>query len=363
MKKVLTIGSAVHDLFISYERPYYMEFEEDGQEINYILLEEGRKLEITKLHYATGGGALNSASCFTRLELPSTPCCKVGTDSYGAFIIEKIAEHGIDTSAIAHTDERKTGSSYILPSPTGNSSILVDRGANLTLSKENIPVESFSDYDQIYVTSLSRDTSELLPYITQQAKKAGIPVATNPGTSQLTANVSTLIESLPNIDILILNTVEASLLAESFFGTDKKKNTAKPNYELPDLLATPIARGDIIFTLQDYFKKIHEYGPSIAVVTNGEDGVYVSHGDYIYFHPGLPIEVESTVGAGDAFGATFVSQLLKEKSLDDAIRAGVINSAAALEQLDATSGLLDQTELDELVAEIDQNGVKKYDRE
>lgn len=363
MKKVLTIGSAVHDLFISYERPYYMEFEEDGQDINYILLEEGRKFEIKSLHYATGGGALNSACCFTRLELQSTPCCKVADDSYGQFIREKIAENGIETAAITQTTERKTGSSYILPSPTGNSSILVDRGANLTLSKLDIPVESFANYDQIYVTSLSRDTSELLPYIAQHAKKAGVPIAANPGTSQLTANVTTLIEALPDIDILILNTVEASLLAESFFGAEHTVPESEPNYALPELLATPIARGSLSFTLQSYFKKVHELGTSIAVVTNGEDGVYVSHDDHIYFHPSLPIEVESTVGAGDAFGATFVSQLLKEKSLDNAIRAGVINSAAALEKLDATSGLLDQQELDELVAEIDQNGVKKFDRE
>lgn len=362
MKKVLTIGSAVHDLFITYARPYYMEFEEDGQEVNYILLEEGRKIEITKLENATGGGGLNSACCFTRLGHAAIPCCKIADDAHGAFILEKTNEQGIDTSAIAHNSERKTGSSYILPSPTGNSSILVDRGANLTLSEQDIPLSSFSDYDQLYITSLSGETSALLPIIVRAAQQAGVPVAANPGTSQLTTTVDTLIESLSGIEIVIMNTLEATLLAESLFGAHHSVAKSEPDFALPELLATPIARGTLTFTLQEYFKKVHEHGPSIAVVTNGEDGVYVSHEDYIYFHPSLPIEVESTVGAGDAFGATFVSQLLKGKSLSDAIRAGVINSAAALEHMDATSGLLDQQELDELVAEIDQNGVKKYDR-
>lgn len=363
MKKVLTIGSAVHDLFIIYERPYIMEFEEDGHEINYIMLEEGRKVEITKLHHATGGGALNSACCFKQLGYSSTPCSKIGNDFQGDFILNTLKERKINIASITKTTQCATGTSYILPSPTGNSGILVNRGANLTLTKKDIPVKEFSEYDQLYITSLSRDTSELLPYITQHAKKAGIPVAANPGTSQLTANVTTLIESLEHIDILIINTVEASLLAESFFGTTQKKAAKKTDFALPELLATPIVRNNVIFTLQDYFKEIHSQGPTIAVVTNGEDGVYVSNGSYIYFHPSLPIEVESTVGAGDAFGATFVSQLLKGKSLDNAIRAGVINSAAALEHLDATSGLLDQKELDELVAQLDQNGIKKYDRE
>ena len=361
MKKVLTIGSAVHDLFIKYERPYLMEFEEDGQEVNYIMLEEGRKVEITKLHHATGGGALNSAICFNRLGFKSTPCSKIGTDANGTFILNALEAQAITTALITTTSKVATGNSYILPSPTGNSAILVDRGANLTLSKKDIPVDEFAQYDQLYITSLSKTTSELLPYITQQAKKVGIPVAVNPGTSQLTANVTTLIDSLKHIDILILNTAEASVLAESFFGATHKEKTKKPNYDLPELLATPIARDQLVFTIQAYFKEVHSRGPAIAVVTNGEDGVYISDGSHIYYHTSLPIDVESTVGAGDAFGATFVSQLLKGVSLDNAIRAGVINSAAALEHLDATTGLLDQEELDELVAEIDQNGVKKYD--
>ena len=363
MKKILNIGSAVHDQFIFYERPYIMEFEEDGQEITYMLLEEGRKVEITKMCHAIGGGALNSAYCFTRLGHTATPCAKIAHDPHGTFIVEQLQAWNIPTTSIAYSDDRSTGSSYILPSPSGNSSILVDRGANLTLNEKDIPLSQLASYDQLYITSLSKDTSHLLAHITQAAHKANIPIAANPGTSQLTSNVDTLIEALPSITILILNTVEASLLAESFFGTGQKKAAKKMNYELPELLAVPIARGNVIFTLQDYFQKIHELGPSIAVVTNGEDGVYVSDGKSIYFHPSLPIEVESTVGAGDAFGATFVSQLLHGQSLEDAIRAGVINSAAALEKLDATSGLLDQKELKELVAEIDQNGVKVYDYE
>ncbi len=360
--KIITIGSAVHDLFIKYENPQFMTFEIDGQEVMYIMLEEGRKHEIIKLHHAIGGGALNSACCFKRLGFTCTPCSKIGIDSQGEFILKQLAQKKIDSAYIAESSKTATGTSYILPSTTGNSGLLVDRGANLTLSKKDIPLKDFIDCDQLYITSLSKNTSELLPYITTQAKKLGVPVAVNPGTSQLTVNVTTLIESLSNIDILILNTFEESLLAEQLLSSQRKKSVGKKqNYALPELLATPIMRDGTIFTLQEYFQKIHNQGPSIAAVTNGQDGVYISDGSHIYYHPSLPIEVTSTVGAGDAFGSTFVAQLLKGKSLEQAIRAGVINSAAVLEHLDATTGLLDQKELDELVAEIDQNGIKKFD--
>ena len=358
--KIITIGSAVHDLFIEYENPQLMAFEIDGQEVMYITLEEGRKHEIKELHHATGGGALNSACSFKRLDFSVAPCSKIGTDNQGEFILKQLAQKKIDTVYITKSSKTATGTSYILLSPTGNSALLVNRAANLTLSKKDIPLKDFIDCDQLYITSLSKNSSELLPYITKQAKKLGIPVAVNPGTSQLTVNVTTLIESLADIDILILNTFEASLLAEKFLPKRTKVNK-KPNHALPELLATHIVLQGPLFTLQEYFQEIHAQGPSIAAVTNGEDGVYISDGSHIYYHPSLPIEVTSTVGAGDAFGSTFVAQLLKGKSLEQAIRAGVINSAAVLEHLDATTGLLDQKELDELVAEIDQNGIKKFD--
>ncbi len=361
MKKIITIGSAVHDLFIEYERPQLMAFEIDGQEVMYVMLEEGRKTEITELHTAIGGGALNSASSFKRLGFSATPCSKIGTDSQGAFILEQLKKKKIDHSYIKESTKNPTGTSYILITPTGNNGLLVNRGANLTLNRKDVPLKEFIDCDQLYITSLSKNSSELLPYITSHAKKLNIPVAANPGTSQLTANVSTLIESLGHIDILIMNTLEATLLAEKIITSKKKPSTKDNDYGLPELLATPIMRESVLFTLKDYFKAVHALGPKIVAVTNGEDGVYISDGSQIFYHPSLPIEVESTVGAGDAFGSTFVAQLLKGKSLEEAIRAGVINSAAALEHFDATTGLLDQKELDELVAEIDQNGIKKFD--
>ena len=357
--KIITIGSAICDLFIEYEHPRLMAFEIDGKEVMYLMLEEGHKTEIRKLHHAAGGGALNSSYCFKRLGLKAAPCSKIGKDSAGEFILKQLSKNKIDDVYIIQTSQAATGTAYILTSPTGNNAILVDRSANLTLSKKDIPTKHLIDCDQLYITSLSKRTSELLPYITSEAKKLDIPVAVNPGTSQLTENVTTLIESLPNIDILIVNAFECSLLAEKL--STKRTTRIMSKIELPDLLSAPIVRGKLSFTLQEYFKAIHKHGPKIAVVTNGEDGVYVSDGSGIFYHPSLPVEVTSTVGAGDAFGATFTSQLSKGKSLEQAIRAGVINGAAVLEYFDATEGLLDQKELDELVAEIDQNGIKKYD--
>ncbi len=358
--KVLTIGAATQDLFLEYTNPETMVFDVDGREKPYIILQEGEKVELDDVLKHTGGGATNSACSFKKLGFTVAPCCKVGNDESGKFVVKKLKEKKINTAYVSKTIKAPTGNSYILPSHTGNKSLLVHRGANLQLTSRDIPHKAIKNCDQLYITSLSKQTSKLLPLISKVAKKYKKPVASNPGTSQLSANVQTLEKSLQYIDILILNCLEATLLMDHMAPKPKNQKILKPNKSLPDLLAAPIARGTISFTLQQYFHEILKRGPQLVVVTNGADGVYVTDGKQIYYHPSLPIYIVSTVGAGDAFGSTFVAQLARGKSIENALLAGIINSAAILEYQDATTGLLPQKKLDKLVKEIDQKGIKTF---
>lgn len=358
--KVLTIGSGMYDLFLEHEAAQTVTFEIDGSDVDFILLEEGKKIELAGVHAATGGGSTNAASTFAKLAIPVAVCCKLGNDNQAAFIIDALKKRKIDCSLIKQTAERATGSSYIIPSPTGNSALLVDRGANLTLSETDLPLNKLKEFSHLYITSLSKKTSKLLPIIAQHAHKAGLTIATNPGTSQLSDNVQTLLDALPFINILILNCFESSLLMEHVGFTSKNKKHPNPKKNMPPLLASLIMQGSTSFLLEDYFKEIHARGVKIAIITNGSDGIYASDGTTIYYHPSLPIDVVSTVGAGDAFASTFVAQQIKGKSIEDAIRAGIINSAAVLEHPDATAGLCSQSDLDEMIHDIDKRGIKKF---
>jgi sugar/nucleoside kinase (ribokinase family) len=357
--RILTIGAAMYDLFLGYETPHSVQLEQDGCVGTYILLEEGHKIELSSLTPSTGGGATNSACSFTRLGFDTAVCAKVGGDESAQFIAGMLSAHHIDISYLSVEETERTGCSFILPAPDGNKAILVYRGANVLLGKKNIPVQDFAQFDALYITSLSNGTAALLPFIAKQAQAHGIPVIANPGTSQLTKHADTLLAALPFIEVVILNCFEATLFMEQL-GYTKKLKKQHSKVKLPDLLSAPISSGKVHFTVHDYFGEIHARGPRIAVVTNGADGVYASDGATIYYHPSLPIDVINTVGAGDAFGSTFVAQLFKDKSIEDAIRAGIINSASVLGHSDATSGLLDQDSLDELIGDIDQNGIKKY---
>jgi fructokinase len=62
-----------------------------------------------------------------------------------------------------------------------------------------------------------------------------------------------------------------------------------------------------------------KYHPKTICVTRGEHGAMAWHDYEFYEHPGCPVTVVDTVGAGDAFLATFVSGLLKNEPMQQLI--------------------------------------------
>ena len=348
--KVLTIGAAMRDLFIEHDRFEVMQVDQNGSTAHFILIPEGKKTEVEKIMNALGGGALNSALSFQRLGFSASCFAKIGNDLDGINITDTLQRNKVNTKNIVVSAKGCTGMSCILPSPSGDRGILVYRGVNLLLTAKEIPKKAIEQTDCVYITSLSGKTAKLLVAITAHAKKHKKIVACNPGTSQLTVNVSSLKKSLKNIDILVMNSDEATLLMKSL-GKTEKSHAKSRNKKLPVLLAAPISSPTGCFTLQNYFHEVCLRGPKIVVVTNGPDGVYVWNGTEILYHPSLPIDVISTVGAGDAFSSTFVAYLLANKSIEDAIKAGIINSASVIQTLDANSGLLSRKELDSLCKE------------
>ena len=59
-----------------------------------------------------------------------------------------------------------------------------------------------------------------------------------------------------------------------------------------------------------------KYHPKTICVTRGEDGAIIWH-DHDYFeHPGFKVDVVDTVGAGDAFLATFIAGILADEPMD-----------------------------------------------
>lgn len=368
MKKILTIGSGIQDIFTEYHSVETLDLHTKEENVAYVCLRAGRKIELQNIVYHCGGGATNSAVSFARHGFDVEAFFKIGHDRPGDFILEKLNKENVSTAHVVRTNDAPTGQSFIIPGPHGNSAVLVYRGANITLKKEEIPEDAIKNADQLYITSLSGPAAPLLITITQLARTYNVPVAANPGTSQLHAGATFLKEALCNIDILILNSYEAELLMTSLsievpslaLPFDKAQDKLRLSEVGPELLKKQLGSTSTSFTLKQFFAAVHACGPKIIVVTNGAEGVYASDTNSIYFHPSIKINILSSIGAGDAFGSCFVAQLNNNKSIEDALRAGIINSSSVIKHLGTQTGLLTGKELEKTCAHLDKKLLKKY---
>ncbi len=364
--KIITVGGAATDIFIHDKHASQLNFATQNEQRSFLLFEEGSKIPIDELNFHTGGGATNSAVSFKQLGFDVATFFKVGDDKPSEFIIQRLANMGIDTQYVKQSHEYITGHSFIFPCKDGDRTVLCYRGANAHLHENEIP-PIIEEFNNVYITSLSGESSHLLVPITRLAKIHNGLVATNPGSSQLALGARDIYQALPNIDIFILNSQEACTFMLSMVEQDialhqkvLRTQISERNEALPNLLKAPLTHQTVCFDIRLFLQAILERGPSIVVITNGAEGVYVTTQDGIIFHPSLPTAVVNTLGAGDAFGSCFVANYIEGANIKEAMLYGIINASSVISHLDAKSGLLTKHELQQRFELIDKDQFQSF---
>ncbi len=364
---ILTVGGATQDIFLHYEGSDLMTIAKKNLVANYMLFESGEKKEINTITHETGGGATNAAVSFARLGFATSCFCNIGNDMPGQAVHTKLVQEGVDPSFINVDPVVETGQSFIINSQQGESTIFAYRGANRNLPVDKIPEAYIATCNYMYITSLSHESATMLPQLTLLAKKHHVPVAVNPGVSQLAKGTKILRESLKNIDIIILNSAEAQIFMLALIQGDESYQKAlewceqgnasgiNQHNDKAYLLSNPLAYADRFFSLRLFFKEVLKMGPKIVVVTNGCNGVYVASNDQVTFCPSMKIAVTNTVGGGDAFGSCFVASLMLGNTIDEALQSGILNSASVLQSRGAKAGLLTLHQLEQHKLNIDRN--------
>lgn len=361
MIRVITFGSATQDIILHYPDNAPLHIQKYSLESNVVLAPEGAKIDIDNVSYHVGGGALNSATSFSRLGCQTTTLVKIGNDQASTFLLEHLKK----TSVTLHTltGPLATGVSFIIPTPNHDRIVFAYRGANNTIAYNEIPLELFYEQDLIYITALSGVSATVLPSLTKAIKAASqrkIKINVNPGTHQLSTKPEYLKTALHDIDTLILNREEMDLfmltLKPKFFRT--KRSALKTTG--PTLIREIRAISGISFTFVDYLEELFNYGVKRVVVTNGKEGVYCAVPGTIYFHQALPANALNTLGAGDAFGSTFSCFLASGYPLQEALKAGLINAQSVIAQPNATDGLLEQKALVKKMEDLKEWSVETY---
>lgn len=306
MFDVISIGAATVDFLVTCDQFRL----DDANKL--LTLPSSSKNEITRGLICSGGGATNSAVSFSRLGLKSSCLSLLGNDPLSLYIINDLKDNQVDSSLLVQLDQEKTDYSVILIAPDGSRSILTNRGPT-RLEVAHFHWDKLINTSWLYLTSLEGNL-DLLETLIGFAKEHSIKISLNPGNREL-ANPSRLISFLPHLNFLLLNRVESELLT------------------------------GIGINQTNYWEKLLSYGCPVTVVTNGREGAYVLTPAEKLFSPIINTKPVDETGAGDSFGAAFVSGLIHQLPLSEALFWGIKNSASVVASLGAKAGLLNLLEI------------------
>jgi sugar/nucleoside kinase (ribokinase family) len=283
----------------------------------------------------TGGGATNAAVSLAKQGLKTGIITPLGDDDAGEKIRDRLQRDGVDTSLTLQIKGFGTGYSVILTSFEGDRTVLVYRGACDHLEPQQMELAKACRSKWIYVSSLGGSGARCFSPLFAAARKSGVRIAFNPGGSTVEAGVEKSADLLEGLDVLLVNREEAL----TYLGRDPTMHRNSPETE------------DSLYT--DLLKGFQAVGVRIPVITDSFRGSYALKGTRRVRCPATPVEkVVSTLGAGDAFGSTFIASLMRhDDDLARALREASINAASVVSVFGAKRGLLDLAEIERRYAE------------
>ena len=265
MRKIFIVGSINTDLVIS--APY--------------MPKAGETLTGNGFFTAHGGKGANQAVAAARLGGKVFMCGCVGDDDFGVSAVEALKKDGIDVSDIREVKGVPTGTAVIIIE-NGDNRIILDKGANAYLSKEDIDrALSKASAGDIYLTQLENPIG-VIGYGLKKAKEKGLFVVLNPAPAN-----AEIIPYIKYCDLITPNETETEILG----GEKKLLESAKT------LLITLGSKG---------FK----------IVTKDGEKVY----------PCIKVKAIDTTAAGDTLCGGFVAKLSAGETLEN---SAIFGSRAA----------------------------------
>jgi sugar/nucleoside kinase (ribokinase family) len=310
MFDIVSVGGATQDIFL-----YSPNYQVKGDDL---VFEWGEKFVVEDMLVDVGGGACNSAVGFSRLGLKTAIWCRIGDDAAGRFAQSRLESEGVDRSFLRVEQSGRTSFSSIFVDETGERSIVMFRGRNDLLDKENIDLTKLFETRWIFVSELTGNPTPLVKELAARAQQEGVKLAFVPGLNQLEEGVDALKSTLAKSNVLIFNSFEATKLLgkpESFMESSEK--------------------------IKEMLKELADYGLEVVVITRDKDGVQAFDGRQFYAVPAPAVDrVVDTTGAGDAFASGFISILVKGGNIEEALAAGSKNAGSVIQQFGAQTGLL-----------------------
>lgn len=259
-------------------------------------LRPGRSFELS-----FGGSESNVAIGVARLGEQATWMGVVGSDAIGDLIIREMRAEGVTVRAQRHSVAPT--SIMVKERPWGNNTrVLYYRrgGAGSQLAMDDIDIDVVRSAGVLHVTgitaALSERMSDLTVEVMQIARASGVPVSVD---LNYRAKLWTAGEARKHYARLLKH-------ADLVFASVDEAKIATGYGENPIALA----------------HALNENGPTESIVTLGPRGAISVVDEEIFEAPGVPVQAIDTVGAGDAFVAGYLTEMLRGTSPERRLALG-----------------------------------------
>ncbi|MFB6147419.1 MAG: carbohydrate kinase family protein [Candidatus Nanohaloarchaea archaeon] len=253
-----------------------------------------------------GGAPANVAVAASRLGADVTKVATVGDDEFGDFLVEKLERENVDVSRVMRSDSKTTLAHVALDSEA-KPHFEFYRGADEEISEEQLDLQLDSS-DIVHICSLP---------------------LTDPGTAErlirFVEETPARVSFDPNLREDIMNDGYADRLEQLL--------------EHVDMLTAAEEEIDFFGGLEKLRREIDE-----IIVTRGEYGAELYHGDDSYRATPPEVDVVDTTGAGDALTGAYLAfhRAGRKQALEKAVKAAAISTTSK----GAMSSLPEKSELE-----------------
>ena len=250
------------------------------------LLGESIAARGTEIH--NGGKGANQAVALARLGLSVSMIGRVGSDADGQRLRSALDHEGVDTHGL-FASEAPTGLAVILVDDAGDNMIIVNQGANASLS--------LADLDAHRVPIEAADTVLIQMEIPLDVVASAVQMAK--GTTVLNPAPALVLgrDILDHVDYLIPNRTELGTLAQ---------------------VEVPATEPEVIAAAASL-----PFDGTLVVTLGAHGAVAIADGKVVFRATPPKVSVVDTVGAGDAFCAGFAAGITSGRPLVDAVRFAV----------------------------------------
>jgi ribokinase len=269
---------------------------------------------------APGGKGANQAVAAARLGAQVSFVGCVGGDVTGTEMVENLRAEGIDVSRVRTNPGEPTGSALIMVQESGENSIVVAFGANLSITPDDLHAhrDLLQGSDALLLQQEMRlDTvSEAI----ELGKEAGCRVVLDPAPAR-----ESLPKAWPAVDVLSPNESEAEAILEGL----GLRAAASP---------------------EETARHLSEQGVPLVALKIGAKGSVITGTGVPASIAGFRVDAVDTTAAGDAYTAGLAVALCEGQSLAEAARFANACGALATTRLGAQPSMPTRQEVEALLS-------------